>query len=111
MGIQVKKTNDHLVLNYTHYTGTKFTQEFDLPERVTFATNLGKHSVVNYQIRTGPSLPDFLSFLNPLFTRTRTVTYRQEEFLLLSYSEIEANAVCSPLSPGGRGDGGEGERR
>jgi len=86
--VQVKKTNDHMVLSYTQTSGITYTQEFDLPEGITFATNLGEQPIANCRIRTGPPLPDFLSFLDPLFTRTASL--RQEMFLLLKYSEIEA---------------------
>ncbi|HQR06773.1 MAG TPA: hypothetical protein PLN21_08130 [Gemmatales bacterium] len=88
MTIQVKKTNEHMVLYYTHPCGTTFTQEFDLPEGIIFATNLGEHPALPIQIRIGPLFPAYLSFMNPLFTRTAML--RREEFLLLSYSEIEA---------------------
>ncbi len=86
--IQVKKTNDHLVLNYTQTSGITYTQEFDLPEGATFATNLGEHPVLPCRVRVGPSFPSFLSFLNPLFTRSALL--QEELFLLLKYSEIEA---------------------
>jgi hypothetical protein len=107
--IQVKKTNDHLLLNYTQPSGITYTQEFDLPEGITFVTNLGEQSVRPCRVRVGPSFPSFLSFLDPLFTRSALL--QEEMFLLLKYTEIETNAVSSPLSPGGRGVGGEGEQR
>lgn len=88
MHIQVKKTNDHFELKYTQASGITYTQEFELPEGVSFATNLGEHPVIPCRIRIGPPLPALLAFLNPLFTRT--ALNRREEFLLLRYFEIEA---------------------
>ena len=87
MNIQVKKHNDHFELKYTQASCFTYTQEFDLPEGVDFATNLGEHPVINAKYRSGPSLPAYLSFLDPLFVRTAPL--QLEEFLLLKYSEIE----------------------
>lgn len=85
--IQVKKTNDHLVLNYKQPSGVTFTQEFDLPEGAIFATNLGEKPATPIRIPTGPMFIRYVPFLNQLFTRPSLL--RREEFLLLSYSEIE----------------------
>lgn len=81
VSIQVKKTNDHFELKYTQPSGITYTQEFDLPEGITFATNLGEHPVIQTNYRIGPSL------LDPLFIRIAPLQY--EQFLLFKYSEIE----------------------
>jgi len=85
--IQLKKTNDHFELKYTQASGITYTQDFDLPEGVAFATNLGEHRVLDCRYHTGPRLPLYFSFLDPLFTET--VPLQREMFLLVKYHEIE----------------------
>jgi hypothetical protein len=87
--IQVKKTNDHFELNYTQASGNTYTQEFDLPEGIAFATNLVEHPVISCRYRRGPSILSSLPFLDPLFTET--VALQRELFLLLKYHEIEVD--------------------
>ncbi len=86
--VLVKKSNNHFHLEYTLASGNTYLQDFELPEGVTFATNLGEHPVVNCCISTGPNIFPFdLSIFNPLFIRHET--FQMEEFLLLKIVEAE----------------------
>lgn len=87
--IKVVKSGEHFTIDFTDSHGMTRSDAFELPEGVTYATNIGEHQTREYW--TNPDLPFFLSVFQSAFRKKHKL--QQESFLLVKYSAIEPIGV------------------